>query len=166
MKLYSTNNTNLRVSFKDAVFNSMPQDQGLYMPVHIPCLDADFIKNMAHYSFSQIAFHVADRLLAGLIPSNDLKRIIEDAINFDAPVLRVISKAAAETWSGNAVAPGTAGWARFKANGVDAGGASTTLPRIDMSIGVSSGDLRLATVALVSAAPVIIQSYTFTGVTP
>ena len=89
-----------------------------------------------------------------------------NGINFDAPVLRVISKAAAETWSGNAVATGTAGWARFKANGVDAGGSSTTLPRIDMSIGVSSGDLRLATVALVSGAPVIVQSYTFTGVTP
>lgn len=87
MKLYSTNNTNLRVSFKDAVFNSLPKDQGLYMPVHIPRLDTDFIENMAHYSFSQIAFHVADCLLVGLIPSNDLKRIIEDAINFDAPVI-------------------------------------------------------------------------------
>jgi hypothetical protein len=89
-----------------------------------------------------------------------------NGINFDAPVLRVLSKAAAETWSFDAIATGTAGWARFKGNGVDAGGASTTLPRIDMSIGVSSGDMRLATVALVSGAPNVIQSCTITGSTP
>jgi hypothetical protein len=89
-----------------------------------------------------------------------------NGINFDAPVLRVLSKAAAETWSGNAVATGTAGWARFKANGVDAGGSSTTLPRIDLTIGVSSGDMRLATVAIVSGAPQVVQSCTITGSTP
>jgi threonine synthase len=49
MKLYSTNNTLSEVSFKDAVFNSMPQDKGLYMPYNIPRLDADFINNLDKY---------------------------------------------------------------------------------------------------------------------
>jgi threonine synthase len=50
MKFYSTNNTDSRVGFKEAVFNSMPQDKGLYMPVEIPPLDDKFINNLDKYS--------------------------------------------------------------------------------------------------------------------
>ena len=89
-----------------------------------------------------------------------------NGINFAPTTTRVLSKAAAETWSFDAIATGTAGWARFKGNGVDAGGASTTLPRLDMTIGVSSGDMRLATVAIVSGAPNVVQSCTITASTP
>ncbi len=85
MKLYSTNNHELNVAFPEAVFNSMPQDRGLYMPDHIPTLDDDFLKNLADYSLSEIAFKVSSALLGDAIPSADLKRIVEDAINFDAP---------------------------------------------------------------------------------
>ena len=46
MKFYSTNNKTLEVSFKDAVFNSLPADKGLYMPEEIPQLDPLFIKNI------------------------------------------------------------------------------------------------------------------------
>ncbi|RYD87768.1 MAG: threonine synthase, partial [Sphingobacteriales bacterium] len=49
MKLYSTNNTAASVSFKEAVFNSMPQDKGLYMPVAIPRLSEEFISNLDKY---------------------------------------------------------------------------------------------------------------------
>ncbi len=94
MKLYSTNNTSLRVSFKEAIFNSLPSDKGLYMPTHIPRLTPDFIENIAHYSFPQIAFHVAESLLEGAIPSHDLKKIIDDAINFDAPLVSLNSNTA------------------------------------------------------------------------
>ncbi|WP_029287463.1 threonine synthase [Pedobacter sp. R20-19] len=92
MKLYSTNNKDLRVSFKDAVFNSMPQDKGLYMPVEIPKLDADFIANIENYSLPEIAFKVASTLLKDEIPAEDLKALIEDAINFDAPAVKLDDK--------------------------------------------------------------------------
>ena len=82
MKLYSTNNTNLNVSFKEAVFNSMPQDNGLYMPVNIPVLDDKFINNLDSYTLPEIAFHIAKNMLAGTIPDDDLKAIIHDAISF------------------------------------------------------------------------------------
>ena len=59
MILYSTNNKNLRVSFKEAVFNSMPQDQGLYMPSEIPQLDQDFVANIEKYSLKEIANKIA-----------------------------------------------------------------------------------------------------------
>lgn len=86
MKLYSTNNKDLRVSFQEAVFNSLPQDKGLYMPEHIPQLDPLFIKNIQQYSLQEIALTVAKNLIGDDIPENDLKAIIKDAINFDAPV--------------------------------------------------------------------------------
>ena len=86
MKLYSTNNPDLEVSFKEAIFNSLPADKGLYMPKVIPKLKDDFINNLDKYSLQEIAFHVAEALLQGDIPSADLKQIIDEAINFPAPV--------------------------------------------------------------------------------
>lgn len=92
MKLYSTNNKDLRVSFKEAVFNSMPQDKGLYMPVEIPGLDADFIENIEKYSLPEIAYQVASTLLKDEIPAEDLKALIDDAINFEAPAVKLDDK--------------------------------------------------------------------------
>lgn len=89
MKLYSTNNTTAEVSFKDAVFNSMPQDKGLYMPYIIPRLDDEFINNLDKYSLPEIAFKVAKNLLGDSIPTDDLKALIEDAINFPAPIVKL-----------------------------------------------------------------------------
>jgi len=92
MELYSTNNPNTRVSFKEAVFNSMPQDKGLYMPVEIPRLDDKFITHLDQYSLPEIAFHVANHLLGDSIPADDLKAIIYDAINFYAPIVKLEDK--------------------------------------------------------------------------
>ncbi len=89
MKLYSTNNPSSSVSFKEAVFNSMPQDKGLYMPVSIPRLDDKFINNLDSYTLPEIAFHVAQNLLGDDIPAADLKAIIDDAINFYAPIVEL-----------------------------------------------------------------------------
>ncbi|MCD8742297.1 threonine synthase [Mucilaginibacter roseus] len=89
MKLYSTNNTSASVSFKEAVFNSMPQDKGLYMPVSIPRLSDEFISKLGELTLPEIAFGVAKNILGNTIPEADLKALIDDAINFDAPVVEL-----------------------------------------------------------------------------
>lgn len=89
MQLYSTNNKDLRVSFKEAVFNSMPQDKGLYMPVYIPQIDQAFIDSIEEYSLTEIAYKIASTLLGNDIPENELKALVEDAINFEAPVVKL-----------------------------------------------------------------------------
>src|ERR1700710_1290565 len=89
MKFYSTNNISTRVSFKEAVFNSMPQDRGLYMPESITRLDDKFLNNLDGYTLPEIAFHVAKNLLGDDIPDDDLQAIITDAINFYAPVVEL-----------------------------------------------------------------------------
>jgi threonine synthase len=89
MKLYSTNNKDLRVSFQEAVFNSMPQDKGLYMPVEIPKLDQEFIDTIEQYTLPEIAYKIASTLLRDEIPPADLKALIDDAINFEAPIIKL-----------------------------------------------------------------------------
>lgn len=87
MQFYSTNNKDLRVSFKEAVFNSMPLDKGLYMPEVIPQLPTSFIDNIEKYSLTEIAYEVASALLKDEIPADDLKTLVEEAANFDAPTV-------------------------------------------------------------------------------
>jgi threonine synthase len=89
MILYSTNNRDLRIPFKDGVFNSLPVDKGLYMPVNIPVLDPTFIADLHQYNLPEIAFRVSKSILNGAIPDADLKVIIDDAINFDAPLVEI-----------------------------------------------------------------------------
>ncbi len=89
MILYSTNNKDLRVPFKEGVFNSLPADKGLYMPVTIPVFDPEFIADLHKYSLPEIAFQVSKAILKDAIPESDLKAIIDDAINFDAPVIEI-----------------------------------------------------------------------------
>lgn len=87
MQLYSTNNTALRANLREAIFQGLPSDNGLYMPVRIPVMPGSFIQNLDQYTFQEIAFHLAHALIENEIPENDLKNIIQRAINFPAPVV-------------------------------------------------------------------------------
>ena len=59
-------------------------------------------------------------------------------------VAGVVGRLSTQTWQLTGVAAGSAGWARFVGNAADNTLASTTLPRIDCSIGQTSGDMRMA----------------------
>lgn len=87
-----------------------------------------------------------------------------NGLEFDAPVGRVLSKAAAETWRGLGLAGGTAGWGRFVANPTDDGTLSTSLPRIDFSVGISGSgaDVILSTVTIVIDQPVTVDQFNIT----
>lgn len=68
-----------------------------------------------------------------------------NGLNFAAAAAGgVLSKAAAENWRLKGSAAGTAGWGRLMGNALDDGSASTTLPRIDFSIGTSGADMNLS----------------------
>ncbi len=87
MQFYSTNNPDLRVDLKEAVIRSLPADNGLYMPVSISPLPDSFWENWRTMSFSDLGFHVAKNFFQDAIPEADLKKIVQDAINFDAPLV-------------------------------------------------------------------------------
>ena len=89
MQLYSTNNHNLRVDLREAIFKGLPDDKGLFMPLNIPHLSSDFIQNLPSLSLQEIAYTVAQNLMQGAIPDFDLRSIVETAINFPAPVVHL-----------------------------------------------------------------------------
>ncbi len=83
-------------------------------------------------------------------------------LHFDAPVLGVISKAAAEVHKGLGIAAGTAGWFRL-ALAADAGTTNTSDPRIDGSVAVTGGDLSLSTTNIAIGTPVTIDTFQLTA---
>ena len=87
MKFYSTNNPELRVDLKEAVIRSLPADNGLYMPESIAPLPDLFWENWRTMSFPELGFHVAKNFFQDAIPADDLKEIVNDAINFEAPLV-------------------------------------------------------------------------------
>lgn len=89
MKLHTTKDKTLEVSLKEAVLRGLPPDNGLYMPNDIPKLPASFFEQMSRMSFQEIAFQVCRTLLQDAIPENDLKVIIDESINFPAPVVKL-----------------------------------------------------------------------------
>lgn len=89
MQLYSTNNPALRVGLQEAIFKGLPEDNGLYMPLEIPKLPKQFIDALPDLSFQEIAVTVARRLMQDVISGTDIRNIVEEAINFPAPVIRL-----------------------------------------------------------------------------
>ena len=86
----------------------------------------------------------------------------DNGLEFGDAASGAISKASSETWQDAGLASGTAGWFRFVANATDAGAASTTLPRIDGSIGTSGADLNMSSTAITTGATYTIDSFTLT----
>ena len=74
----------------------------------------------------------------------------------------MLSKAAAETWQGTAVATGTAGWFRCYQAGDDPSAAETELARFDGSIATSGAQLNMSSTAIVISAVQTISAFTYT----
>lgn len=66
-----------------------------------------------------------------------------NGLTFSGPTLGVLTGSG--VWSYTGIANGTAGHFRFKANGADDGGESTTLPRLDGSCAASGADMNMHT---------------------
>jgi len=86
MKFYSTQHKAPLATLREAVLNGLPNDNGLYMPERITPFSKDFINNFQHYSFQKIAYEVSHTLLQNSIDEHLLKNIIDEAVNFEAPV--------------------------------------------------------------------------------
>ena len=89
MQLYSTRDAQRAhpFTFQEAVFKSLPDDNGLFMPASLPPLPSAFFADLADRSLADIACAVAEALVGDEIPAEDLRNLVSDAINFDAPVV-------------------------------------------------------------------------------
>lgn len=89
MKFYSTNRVSPEVDFKTATINGQAPDKGLYFPQYIPTLDKAFIKNLNDHSNEAIAYEVIKPYVGDTIPENILKKIVEETVCFDIPLVPV-----------------------------------------------------------------------------
>lgn len=116
MRFYSTKNKDFQVDLKSAVLQSLPPDNGLYMPIQIPALHKALMDKMPSMSFQEIAFEVANAFLDEDFTSEEVRQIIDQAINFPAPVVNLKEKMhVLELWHGPSLAFKDFG-ARFMAN--------------------------------------------------
>ena len=89
MSFYSTNKQTPVVSLKEAVVKGLADDNGLFMPTHIPQLPPSFFENIQKLTLPEIALEVSGTLLKDEIDREDLRTIVEDSLNFDIPVVPV-----------------------------------------------------------------------------
>lgn len=100
--------------------------------------------------------------------TTDINRITKDdrvanyraaGIQWGSIVNNMLHKESGD-WKGIVAAGGLAGWFRIYGNAMDAGGVSTTLPRIDGSVSSTSGDMILRSTQLSVSEPVIVHQAT------
>ncbi|NNC84020.1 MAG: threonine synthase, partial [Flavobacteriales bacterium] len=89
MRFYSTKDRQNVVDLREAVLRSLPHDRGLYMPVSIPELAPDFWKSTPGKSLQDIALELASPYLEEDFSSSEIGAIIEQAVNFTAPVVEI-----------------------------------------------------------------------------
>lgn len=89
MKFYSTKTASLKASLEEAIFNSLPPDNGLYMPESIPRISEEFLADIENKSFNEIAIEVTHTLLGSEITRSEIESIIDRAYDFEAPVVQI-----------------------------------------------------------------------------
>ena len=85
-----------------------------------------------------------------------------NGLTWDDALAGVLSKAAAETWQGTAVATNTAGWFRCYQTGDDPANAETVLARFDGSVSTSGAQLNMSSTSIVLDAIQTISAFTYT----
>ena len=89
MRLYSTKNKNHTVDLKTAVLNSLPPDNGLYMPVTIPKISPQILSKLSKFSFQEIALEISRSLLRDALSESEILTLITNSIDFPAPVIEL-----------------------------------------------------------------------------
>ncbi|MEN9929430.1 MAG: Threonine synthase, partial [Bacteroidota bacterium] len=89
MNYYSLNNKSHTVSFKEAVIKGLAPDKGLYFPENTTPLSTEFFSTIEDKSNEEIAFEVLHQFVGDEIPEVELKKIIQETLCFDFPVVQI-----------------------------------------------------------------------------
>ena len=89
MIFHSTKNANLKASLEEAVFNSLPPDNGLYMPDYIPKISDEFLADIENKTFKEIAVEITNTLFENEITRTEIESIIDRAYDFEAPTVQI-----------------------------------------------------------------------------
>jgi len=89
MQYYSTTNRELRSGLEESVIRGLAPDRGLFMPVSVPVISRAMLEGFRGMDLTAIAVQLSQLLFGEDIPENELKKITEEAINFDTPLVEV-----------------------------------------------------------------------------
>ena len=89
MKYYSTNGIVSNVSLDEAVIKGLAADKGLFMPEKIKQLPQEFFEQIDTMNLQEIAFRVAEAFFGEDIPADDLRKIVNETLSFDIPIVQV-----------------------------------------------------------------------------
>jgi threonine synthase len=86
---HSTNHSSSDVDFKTAVLQGQALDNGLYMLNQIPILTEETINSFRNMDFIDIANIIISKFTNNLISSDDLQRIVKNALNFEISIEKI-----------------------------------------------------------------------------
>lgn len=89
MLYYSTNDPARRVTLKQAVLDSLPPDQGLYLPERLPPLDVAFWQQWRELSFQDLGVRLATAFFGEDVPPETLTALTREALSFEVPLVAV-----------------------------------------------------------------------------
>ncbi len=91
MQYHSTKDKSCRTNFENALLTGIAPDGGLFVPEKIPTIISgnDVNHRLREVSFSELAFEIARHFVDGEISDPDLRKICEDAYNFEIPLVEI-----------------------------------------------------------------------------
>lgn len=89
MPFYSTNNKELKVNLRTAIYQAVPQDKGLYMPYLENTFSSNELSQLKGLSFNEVALKVASKLLHEDIEEVALNQLIKESFRFSPIVERL-----------------------------------------------------------------------------
>lgn len=89
MQFYSTSNKTITADFKQATIEGQAPDKGLYFPSQVPQLPKRFFDEIENIPREQIALTVIQPYIGNTIPQDELKKIVEETIAFDFPLVTI-----------------------------------------------------------------------------
>lgn len=88
MNFISTQQNTEPITFSEAMIRGLAPDGGLYVPETIPELPRTFWNSLHGKSLAEIGFEIARRYIDDIDP-DQLKALIEDAYDFEAPLVHL-----------------------------------------------------------------------------
>lgn len=89
MQLYSTKRISPDVDLKEAVLKGLPSDNGLYMPYEMFHLPSSFFDELPNMSYNEMAQKITKHIVGNDISESDIEKIINEAYDFDAPLVNL-----------------------------------------------------------------------------
>lgn len=92
IQYYSTNLKAPYVSFREALLKGLAPDGGLYMPLHLPRLNAAELETLSGITYPELASVILGRLIGNEISIDDLSELCNTVYTFDIPLEHVYGK--------------------------------------------------------------------------